>query len=54
MDREIAVALLFLLLYVVLPVAAFYPQLLPYVLAYIWLMPLLVWLVGRGRRRRKN
>jgi len=53
MNREIAIAMLFLLLYISLPIAAFYPHLFPYVLAYIWLMPLLVWLVGR-RRRRKN
>jgi len=53
MDREIAIALLFLLLYIALPVAAFHPQLFPYVLAYVWLMPLLVWIIGR-RRRRKN
>jgi len=53
MDREIAIALLFLALYISMPIAAFYPRLLPYVLAYIWLMPLLVWLIGR-RRRRKN
>jgi len=52
-NREIAIALLFLLFYISLPVAAFYPQLFPYVLAYVWLMPLFVWLIGR-RRKRKN
>jgi len=52
-DREVAIALLFLLFYVCLPIVAFYPQLFPYVLVYVWLMPLFVWLVGR-KRKRKN
>ena len=53
MDREVAIALLFLLLYILLPIVAFNPQLLPYVLVYVWLMPLLVWLIGR-KRNPKN
>jgi len=53
MSREALFAMLFVPLYVGLPLATFYPQLFPYVLAYIWLMPLLAWLVGR-RRKRKN
>jgi len=53
MDREIAIALLFPVFYISVPIAAIYPQLFPYVLLYVWLMPLLVWLIGR-RRRRKN
>jgi len=52
-DREVAIALLFLLFYILLPIAAFHPQLFPYVLVYIWLMPLLAWLVGR-KRKQKN
>jgi len=54
METEELIGLLFLFLYIGFSVAAIYPQAITFVLLYIWAMPLLIWIIGTTKRRRRK